>query len=62
MFADGKLIADDYVYKVLSDKNIIEQANLKETSLVLMARAVGLDPEQFIRHFIAKEREGRANG
>ena len=62
VFADGKLIADDYVYKVLSDKNIIEQANLKETSLVLMARAVGLDPEQFIRHFIAKEREGRANG
>ena len=62
VFADGKLIADDYVYKVLSDKKIIEQANLKETSLVLMARAVGLDPEQFIRHFIAKEREGRANG
>ncbi|MBR5048896.1 MAG: ABC transporter ATP-binding protein [Erysipelotrichaceae bacterium] len=62
VFADGRLIADDFVYKVLSDKDIIERANLKETSLVLLARKVGLDPEEFIRHFIEREREERENG
>nr|MCR5067344.1 ABC transporter ATP-binding protein [Erysipelotrichaceae bacterium] len=62
VFADGQLIADDFVYKVLSDKDIIERANLKETSLVILARKVGLDPEEFIRHFIEREREERNNG
>ena len=62
VFADGQLIADDFVYKVLSDEEIIARANLKETSLVVLARKVGLDPEEFIRHFIKREREERNNG
>ncbi len=61
VFADSKCIADDYVFRVLSDTDIIEAANLKQTSLVTLANQVGVDPESFIRHFIEREREERAN-
>lgn len=62
VFADSKCIADDYVFKVLSNSDIIEQANLKQTSLVTLAMQTGIDPESFIRHFIETEREERAHG
>lgn len=62
VFADSKCIADDYVFKVLSNSEIIKQANLKQTSLVTLAMQAGLDPESFIRHFIETEREERAHG
>ncbi len=62
VFADSRCIADDFVFKVLSDKKVIDEANLKETSLVTLARRVGLDPEAFIRRFIEREREDRAHG
>ena len=62
VFADSKCIADDYVFKVLSNSKIIEQANLKQTSLVTLARQAGIEPEAFIRHFIETEREERAHG
>ncbi len=62
VFADGKCIADNYVSTVLSDQEVIQKANLKETSLVLLARMVGADPDLFIRHFIEREREERKNG
>ncbi len=62
VFADGKCIADDYVFKVLSDSEIIKTANLKQTSLVTLAKQAGIDPEAFIRHFIEVEREERAHG
>jgi energy-coupling factor transport system ATP-binding protein len=62
VFADGECIANDYVFKVLSDNDIIERANLKKTSLVTLAEHTGLDPEAFIWHFIEQERRERANG
>lgn len=62
VFADSKCIADDYVFKVLSNNEIIRQANLKQTSLVTLAMQAGIDPESFIRHFIETEREERAHG
>lgn len=62
VFADSKCIADDYVFKVLSNTEIIKQANLKQTSLVTLAVQSGIDPESFIRHFIETEREERAHG
>lgn len=62
VFADSKCIADDYVFKVLSNNEIIDQANLKQTSLVTLAMQAGIDPESFIRHFIETEREERAHG
>jgi energy-coupling factor transport system ATP-binding protein len=62
VFADGECIANDYVFKVLSDNDIIERANLKKTSLVTLAEHTGLEPEAFIWHFIEQERRERANG
>ncbi len=54
--ADGEIIADDSVYSVLSDDEIIRHANLKQPSLYLLAKNLGLPPEQFIEHFIDYER------
>lgn len=62
VFADGELIADDVVYKVLSNDEIIEKANLKKTSLVTLSQKVGIDPEKYIRYFIQREEEERNNG
>lgn len=62
VFADGKCIADAPVFTVLSNEGLIEQANLKQTSLVLLAKQAGIDPESYIRHFIEIEREERAHG
>ena len=61
VFANGKCIADDPVFKVLSDTEIIQAANLKQTSLVTLANRAGIDPEAFIRHFIEVERKERAH-
>lgn len=62
VFADGKCIADAPVFTVLSNEGLIEQANLKQTSLVLLAKQAGIDPESYIRHFIEIEREERVHG
>lgn len=62
VFADGEFIADDVVYKVLSNDEIINKANLKKTSLVTLAQKVGIDSEKYIRYFIQKEQEERING
>ena len=56
VFADGEIIADDSVYKILSDDSVIERANLKQTSLYTLARKLDLPPDQFIEHFIRYER------
>ena len=62
VFSDGELIGDDVVYKVLSNDDIIQKANLKKTSLVTLAQKVGIDPEKFIHYFIQREKEERTNG
>ena len=62
VFSDGELIGDDAVYKVLSNDEIIEKANLKKTSLVTLAQKVGIDSEKFIHYFIQREKEERTNG
>ncbi|HZJ58071.1 MAG TPA: ABC transporter ATP-binding protein [Clostridia bacterium] len=56
VFSDGKLIADDSVFKVLSNDEVITKANLKQTSLYTLATRLDLDPETYIEHFIAYER------
>jgi energy-coupling factor transport system ATP-binding protein len=56
VFAEGRLIADDSVYKVLSDNEVIEEANLKQTSLYTLAKRLDFSPEEYIEHFIAYER------
>ena len=56
VFSDGKLIASDRVFSVLSDNDIIERASLKQTSLYTLAKKLDLDLEDTIRHFIEHER------
>jgi ABC-type multidrug transport system ATPase subunit len=60
VFSDGKCISSDNVFKVLSDEEVIEKANLKQTSLYTLASRLGLSAQEFIRHFIETERRGRA--
>jgi energy-coupling factor transporter ATP-binding protein EcfA2 len=59
VFTDGQLIADDYVFRVLSNQDVIRRANLKQTSLVQLAVKAGIDPEEFIHAFIEEERRNR---
>jgi len=59
VFSDGKCISADNVFKVLSNEQIIEKANLKQTSLYTLASRLGLNAQEFIRHFIETERRGR---
>lgn len=56
VFSDGEMIADDRVFKVLSDDSVISKANLKQTSLYTLACRIGIAPEAFISHFISYER------
>ena len=60
VLADGHLICDDTPERVLTDPDIIEPANLKETSLFTLSERAGLDdPLEFIRNFISHEKELR---
>ncbi len=59
VFANSKCIADDTIFKVLSNNDIIEQANLKQTSLYTLATRLGISPEDYINYFIATERGAR---
>lgn len=56
VFSEGSLVADDSVFKVLSDDGVIERANLKQTSLYTLAKRIGVSPEAYIEHFITYER------
>lgn len=59
VFSDGKCICDDNVYRVLANNDVIERANLKQTSLYTLASRLGIDEEEYIRHFIVRERKER---
>lgn len=61
VFSEGHLIADDAVFKVLSNNDIIERASLKQTSLVRLAERAHLNAEDFIHAFIQEEKEDRAH-
>lgn len=57
VLAGGEIIADTSASSVLTDMNIIEQANLKETSLFNLAQMVGISDETaFVQSFIDAER------
>ncbi|HRX58315.1 MAG TPA: ABC transporter ATP-binding protein [Eubacteriales bacterium] len=60
VFADGRLIADDRVFAVLANDEVIQRANLKQTSLYTLALRLELPPEQVIRRFIEHERSVKA--
>ena len=57
VLSEGRLIADTRASVVLTDRHVIEVANLKETSLFQLAKLAGIeDGTQFVQHFIDYER------
>ena len=61
VFSEGKCICDDTVYRVLANRDVIEKANLKQTSLYTLADRLGINEEEYIHHFITCEREERCH-
>lgn len=58
VFSHGKIIADAPCSVILTDKDIISEASLKETSLYDIALMCGIDDGiEFVRRFIDYERE-----
>lgn len=63
VFNHGQIIADDTPAAILTNTEIIEQANLKETSLFSLARQCGISEEkEFVHRFMEFEREQRLAG
>ncbi|MGB4985704.1 MAG: ABC transporter ATP-binding protein [Erysipelotrichaceae bacterium] len=57
VLADGVLKADAYPYQVLTNKDLIDSANLKETSLFTLANHLKMnDSVKFVKNFISYER------
>ena len=56
VLSEGELIADDNVFSVLSNDDIITRANLKQTSLYTLANLIDISPERCIEHYILYER------
>ena len=58
VFSDGRIIADKSCAEVLTDKEIVDRASLKETSLYHLATLCGIDDGTgFVQNFIDYERE-----
>ncbi len=58
VFDGGRIIADDGCDRILTDREIIRRASLKETSLYTLAERCGIDDARgFVRRFIEYERE-----
>ena len=63
VLSDGKILADDSPAHILSNPTIIQEANLKESSLYELAKQLGMDhPINFVEQFIQYDREVRFNG
>ncbi|MDR0638608.1 MAG: ABC transporter ATP-binding protein [Spirochaetaceae bacterium] len=60
VFAGGKIIADGDIFSILTDERIVGEANLKKTSLHLLAEKAGLPADDFIRRYIRHEKAGSA--
>ena len=63
VFTDGNLIADKTCSEVLCDKELVDEAALKETSLFELANKCNInDPVAFVDCFIANDEKVRNNG
>jgi len=56
VFDDGKVIKKGNPAEILADRRILEEANLKETSLHYMAEKAGINSEELIRTFVNYEK------
>src|SRR5690606_29696608 len=54
---DGEKIADDSVFRILSNEEILQKASLKKTSLYRLAERIGVNEESFVERFIFCEQE-----
>ena len=60
VLSDGRILADTSASVVLTDPKLIEEANLKETSLYFLAEKANIsDRTSFVQSFIDYERELR---
>lgn len=58
VFSGGQVIANDTSANILTNPEIIERANLKETSLYDLSLLCGIeDSNVFVQHFIDYEKE-----
>ncbi len=63
VFTDGRVIADESGSAVLCDRELVERAALKETSLFRIATEAGIDdPVDFVDCFIEQDRKERSHG
>jgi len=56
VFSDSRIIADDYIHQIMSNRDIIDKANLKQTSLYDLAHKIGVSPQSVIQYFIENRR------
>lgn len=54
VLSDGQLIADDSPVAVLSQPDLLEQANLKQTSLFALADKLGVSPQDLTAYYIGQ--------
>ena len=60
VFCGGELLADTTAAHVLNDPDLVQRANLKETSLYTLSMACGIEkPQKFTERFIAYEEAHR---
>ena len=60
VLSNGLKLADDTAANILTDKRVISEANLKETSLYELAIKAKLDnPREFVKKFIDYDRRIR---
>ena len=62
VLADGHILADAPISRILADEQLLKDANLKMTSLYLLSKKLGLDHSgsiAFIEGFIVDERQRR---
>lgn len=61
--ANGEKIADTTAADLMTNREVIQQASLKETSLFELAIRAGItDPKAFVQHFIDYDKEVRGSG
>ena len=53
----GEMVMDGSVFTALADDAVIEGANLKQTSLYILAKRLGVSPEALTRRYIYHERK-----
>ena len=60
VFSEGHLIADTSPVELFANKDLLVEANLKETSLFELANMCDLPPKEFIHKFIIYDRNLRS--